>query len=1001
MFQKQRFPVCRSVVERSSRRAWWLGALLAWWVYGSVPALAGEGPIRLGWIDRFASGSLSGAPFNALQSHLVGYDPLGCPEQRVVLQRVPPTDISLDQRTIRGACGADVRIPEGFEMSSQTHFYRGVIFDERRPGSQSRQAWLQESRDWAEDDGSPLVPLPVLSPELLPSDVVVCIGGDGHWQIGCDFNVNLNLEPSECFKISAALGQPIIALAAGTAVVMRGEMVSSETEPDSAEPKLQILCVDQSREKRRSSSTGQAMIASLAVELSRDEERQVEWVLLPTGRGAADVAAAMTAAQREGCDAVVVNLDGLLHRPTDAARLIAELSRRSKIPVMATRRTPISPDFFVEPARRSVPDLAEIHFRGTKPDTTAFEDAVGKLISDRASYRRATQADALTGLPTQPAHYLRPIAGEISSERFIQIAGREISAARVPRDAVNGRVDMVHRQVKLDDIDAAIYDEKGMRVAITRHGDDAAFDRIPPAQILHARGGFVLSDRFLTWNGSRHDTLGKDVSLHWTRPRDVAEVMGASLDNIPVTESKMSDESITRDGYVEPRYQIDRLRRVETAQVPDRIEQMTAGLTRRGPDVVSWWYREPPRHGSITPRHLFQDEFSQPVTWSTDRLQFWMVYENGRLRPGYHSIGDPCGVEPADAWILVQAARTGDIVDADPPRLIQSSTLPVCQPRSLPWRWIPPAVLHREPAAQEPQAVPARERAMLAAEDHFLLGEFRAEGEEAFGYRWWWAGTSPPASEQGPWLEFYDNDVVQAAVDERKSQGQSAAQIVAKTPRPDDDSSDLVAWRKYLVAIDQSEVRKSHLDLVEETARQVLKRCRQRMGGLPEPQPPYLDGAPATGGRTALPTTRPPSDFEFRLDSDFLHTYAWAVDAAYRLTRAIGYRELPDVVAEHPIVDPAAQDRAYEEALFQLCGLVKITDPRFFLTLRRYHHSRDEPIQAYQVLTRYGYEGPATPWYFKKERDAFEQSGVRSLSRLGYARWFLHENGDPIRQAWP
>lgn len=55
---------------------------------------------------------------------------------------------------------------------------------------------------------------------------------------------------------------------------------------------------------------------------------------------------------------VVVNLDGLLDRPTDAARLIAELSRRSEIPVVATRRTPISPDFFVEPARRSVPDLA-------------------------------------------------------------------------------------------------------------------------------------------------------------------------------------------------------------------------------------------------------------------------------------------------------------------------------------------------------------------------------------------------------------------------------------------------------------------------------------------------------------------------------------------------------------------------------------------------------------------------------------------------------------------
>jgi hypothetical protein len=45
---------------------------------------------------------------------------------------------------------------------------------------------------------------------------------------------------------------------------------------------------------------------------------------------------------------------------------------------------------------------------------------------------------------------------------------------------------------------------------------------------------------------------------------------------------------------------------------------------------------------------------------------------------------------------------------------------------------------------------------------------------------------------------------------------------------------------------------------------------------------------------------------------------AAVIDALYRKGRAIGYRELPEVVAERPIEDPAALDKAFRENLAEL-----------------------------------------------------------------------------------
>ncbi|TWT65025.1 hypothetical protein [Allorhodopirellula solitaria] len=976
--------IARLVARSSGRWALWIAGVV--FCTGLLPAA--EHDIRLGWIDRFHSGSFSQAQIAALKTRLVGYDALACPEQRIVLQRVPDEEIFADQRELRGACGSIVQIPEDFDVNLTGHVYRGVIMDPLRPERESRQAWMQRSRRWKQTDGSPVVAMPVLRPESLPSDVVVGIDEAGTWQIGCDFNANLSFEPAERFVLPAdQMDAPVVASIAGTTVVLRAAEGRTDAAVEPTTLGLEVLCVDALPAKEHSSESGQGMIAQTVVRMGKsDDGASVQWVLLPTGGGAADVAAAMAAAERADCDAVLVNLDGLLHWPTDAARLLASLSRHSGLPVVTTRQTPISPNFHVEPDRSSVADLAEILSSQSDSQKT-FARAVGELITDLPRFRQAIQLDEMTAAGVLPSVSLSSIEENATNDRFVTIAGTQSCIARIPRDAVDGRIEIGNRAARFEELDVRLYDELGMRVTGVEHSNGVRFDSMPLAQAMRARGGYVVAAPSLFYRGRTVMAAGDDVRITWTHAAAVPADAKSPVDS----ESKIAQEQLPPGVKVAPRYRVDRLPPMATDDVPDSVQQIAAGLTSRGPTVASWWYREPPRHGSIAYHHVFEDEFPGSTQWPHHRLQFWVVYENGRLLPGYRSVGDLGGSNPADAWILVQAAVTDDRNLAKPPRLLQTASLRGRAPSELDWQRVPIETGDRQPAA---------DLSSLSTEKSFLLAELRAEDSHP-SEGWVWATDPQQSSDPMPWLQYYDHDIIQAAIAELKARGKTAAEIVSASPRPSDDSKDLTAWRENLVAIDQVEVRKSNLDAVVETSRRVLELCRERLDGLPPPERPYYEDMLATIESPEQNFVGKADAFQFQSDPQWLQTYAGAVDAAYRLTRAIGYRELPELVAEQPIVDQAAQDEAYEAALFQLCGLVEIKDPRFVLTLRRYHHRRDEPIKAYRVLRRHAYEGPATAWYFKKERDAFEQSGVPALSRLGHARWFLREMAEPVRQASP
>ncbi|QEG02181.1 hypothetical protein Mal15_62660 [Stieleria maiorica] len=240
-----------------------------------------------------------------------------------------------------------------------------------------------------------------------------------------------------------------------------------------------------------------------------------------------------------------------------------------------------------------------------------------------------------------------------------------------------------------------------------------------------------------------------------------------------------------------------------------------------------------------------------------------------------------------------------------------------------------------------------------------------------------------PTPGRRDWLWYYDHDAAEESLQQRVVSGATPGEVLQRHGEPEDAAADIDAWRSHLLALDQPSLRKRHLDRVIAAADQVLRRCEKELGGLPAPVDPDQI--------VAQTRMNEDSNIDVPTTPDAIRWYAWAVDAVYRKVRAIGYRELPDVVVDHPVRDPEAQDRAYESAFAQLCGMVDITDHRFVLTLVRYLRRQGEPFQAYEMLQRHATEGPAMPWYFKKERDLWTDGGWEPLRRLGHARWFLRE----------
>ena len=96
------------------------------------------------------------------------------------------------------------------------------------------------------------------------------------------------------------------------------------------------------------------------------------------------------------------------------------------------------------------------------------------------------------------------------------------------------------------------------------------------------------------------------------------------------------------------------------------------------------------------------------------------------------------------------------------------------------------------------------------------------------------------------------------------------------------------------------------------------------------------------------------------------------IDALYRVARAIGYRELPDVVANEPIADQADQDRQFKEAVAALETWVDLDEAPYSLLKIRQLRREKHPAQAIQALNKL-LNDEAPLMHFKKRRDLFTE----------------------------
>ncbi len=95
------------------------------------------------------------------------------------------------------------------------------------------------------------------------------------------------------------------------------------------------------------------------------------------------------------------------------------------------------------------------------------------------------------------------------------------------------------------------------------------------------------------------------------------------------------------------------------------------------------------------------------------------------------------------------------------------------------------------------------------------------------------------------------------------------------------------------------------------------------------------------------------------------------IDALYRKGRALGFMELPDVVEQHPIVDQAAHDAAFEQTFQQLSRWADTTAADYFRLHARRDRRRGRFAQALQLLDRHADEFQRVQEFAEKRRDVY------------------------------
>ncbi len=107
------------------------------------------------------------------------------------------------------------------------------------------------------------------------------------------------------------------------------------------------------------------------------------------------------------------------------------------------------------------------------------------------------------------------------------------------------------------------------------------------------------------------------------------------------------------------------------------------------------------------------------------------------------------------------------------------------------------------------------------------------------------------------------------------------------------------------------------------------------------------------------------------------------IDALYRKGRALGYMDLPEVLAKRPIKDKPAHDKAFEANFAELRRWVDTTEASYYLLHARRERRQGRPGRALEALNRHMPWHPLNPEHAAKRGELYEE--------LGWKHWAAYE----------
>ena len=107
---------------------------------------------------------------------------------------------------------------------------------------------------------------------------------------------------------------------------------------------------------------------------------------------------------------------------------------------------------------------------------------------------------------------------------------------------------------------------------------------------------------------------------------------------------------------------------------------------------------------------------------------------------------------------------------------------------------------------------------------------------------------------------------------------------------------------------------------------------------------------------------------------------ALLIDTLYRKGRALGYMELPEVLAKNPIEDMKAHDKAFEDAYKALSKWVDPTGSDYFLLHIRREARKHHLGESLKWLNKYSSGAAPNYWYLEKRRKIYEALGWDHLT---------------------